>query len=308
MKHAGIQPPRRLRAIGTATVGALLFLFSLASITLADEALVEKSLSQISDNRVSALGQRALQIHTNDWKHSETEHFVYHYFNSFVATPVAVESEFYYRVIAKELDKDTAQWERKCQIFIFETDDDWHEFQKAGGLEPWTGGIHAQGELFIQRNPQKKFKGDALAHEITHLVVHRFFGSGIPRWLDEGLAEYTATRWYASFWRARGYLAHPRSHTVGPESYIRLNDLTSMVSYPAQEAQVIAFYFESERLVRFLEAADKQGFLKFLDAMCSGNRFDTALEKGFGSKFYNADALEQQFKPYAAKEHTDPAS
>ena len=114
-------------------------------------------------------------------------------------------------MIAKELEKDTAQFERKSHIFIFEEDADWRQFQQTGGLEKWTGGIHSQGQLFIQRNPQVKWKGNSLAHEVTHLVVHRFFNGEIPLWLDEGLAEYTASRWYASFWRMRGYAARSRA-------------------------------------------------------------------------------------------------
>jgi len=287
---------------------AALFSLIAGSPAKADDTFVEKSLSQLSDSNVGTLGQKALGIRSNDWKHAETDHFVYHYFDSFVAQPVAVEAEFYYRVIAKELEKDTAQWERKCHIFIFEQDDDWHQFQQVGGLEKWTGGIHAQGELFIQRNPQRKFKGNALAHEVTHLVVHRFFGSGVPLWLDEGLAEYTASRWYASFMRMRGYNARPRSMSVSPDNYVPVGTLTAMASYPGEDNAVMTFYAESERLVRFLSAADKHGFLEFLDAMSRGNRFDTALEKGFGSKYFNLEALEHDFKPYAMKDYAESSN
>ena len=270
-----------------------------------EEQLPEKPLPQISDHALGTLGQKALTIRPNDWKHSETANFVYHFFTPFVARPVATEAEFYYRVIAKELEKDTTQWERKCHIYIFEQDEDWAQFRQVGGLEPWTGGIHSQGQLFIQRNPQMKFKGNTLGHEVTHLVVHRFFGEGIPLWLDEGLAEYTASRWYAAFWRSRGYNARPRSISVSPDSYVPLATLTSLLAYPQQDQQVVAFYTESERLVRFLSAADKPGFLKFLEAMSKGNRFDTALDKGLGSKFHDLDALESGFKPYAMKDHVD---
>ena len=294
-----------------AVIAALCLAAGLACAPVAradDEPLQEKPLSQISDSSIGILGQKALQIHENDWKHAETAHFVYHYFDSFIANPVAVEAEFYYRMISKELDKDTTQWERKCHIYIFEQDEDWHQFQKVGGLEPWSGGIHSQGQLFIQRNPQRKFKGNSLAHEVTHLVVHRFYGEGIPLWLDEGFAEYAASRWYASFYRMRGYNARPRSASVAPDSYLTVNALTSLVSYPQQDNEVLTFYAESERLVRFLSVADKQGFLQFLDAMGRGNRFDTALEKGFGSKFFNVEALNEQFKPYAVKDYVESSN
>ena len=140
--------------------------------------LVEKPLAQLTDHAITPLGERALAIRPTEWKHGETANFIFHYFSDAIAKPMAREAEFYYRVISKELERDTKQWERKCHVFIFEDDADWAKFKVAGGLEPWSGGIHAQGELFLPRNPHQKFKGNALAHELTHLIVYRFYGAG----------------------------------------------------------------------------------------------------------------------------------
>jgi len=128
-------------------------------------------------------------------------------------------------------------------------------------------------------------------------------GTGVPLWLNEGFAEYAASRGYAAFWRARGYKANPRSQAVNPAQWIAVTSLTSMVSYPSDELQVVTFYNESERLVRFLAATDKAGFLTFFEALAQGNHFDTALNKGFSGKFFNTEALEKAFKEYATKEH-----
>lgn len=285
----------------------LLFFFLLTLGAWAEETslnFTEKTLSQLSDRQVSPLGEKALSIRPNDWHHAETANFIYHYFSESAAHPVATEAEFYYHAIAAELEKDTSHWERKCHIFIFEDENDWHSFQAVGGLEPWTGGIHSQGELFIPRSPGK-FKGNALAHEVTHLVVYRFFGSGVPLWLNEGLAEYTATRWYASFWRARGFMARPKSIAIAPENYLPLAKLTSYIGYPNTDAEVIAFYSESERLVRFLSAIDKHHFSSFLEDMGKGARFESAFDKAFGNKYLNTEALEKDFKPYAAKDYAE---
>lgn len=264
--------------------------------------LAEVQLSQLSDARVSPLGQRALAIRSADWKHAETANFIYHFFHGFIATPVSVEAEFYYRAIARELERDTSQWERKCQIFIFEKPEDWRAFQTSAQLEPWTGGIHSAGDLFIQRDPEMKFKGRTLGHEVAHLVVHRFFGSGLPIWLKEGYAEYASIRGYASFMRARNYSAKPASYAVPPADFIPLKELTEMLAYPADVQKVTTFYHESQALTRFLAAADKQQFLAFFDAMSKGNRFESALWKTFGARFPSLDALEREFKEYAAKD------
>lgn len=259
--------------------------------------------SRLSDRNVSALGQAALQVRPQEWKHGETDHFVYHFFQSYVATPVSVEAEFFYKIVADELQRDTRQWERKCHIFIFENAADWAAFQKRGSLDPWTGGLHAAGELFIHRDASRKWKGQVLGHEIAHLVVYRFFGAGIPLWLNEGYAEYAASRGYAAFHRARGYAAKPRSQAINPALYLPVATLTSQLSYPADPVQVGVFYDESERLVRFLSAANKSGFSVFFEAMSKGNRFDSALSKGFGSRFASLEALDTEFKGYSTKEH-----
>jgi hypothetical protein len=230
---------------------------------------------------------------------------VYHFFQTFIATPVSVEAEFYYRIIAEELDRDTKEWQRKCHIFIFEQPQDWKAFQKKASLDPWTGGIHANGELFIQRDPAKRYKGSTLGHEVAHLVLHRFLGSGIPLWLNEGYAEYAASKGHAAYHRARGFLAKPRSSPVSPAAFIPLADLTTATSYPRDVPTLGTFYIESEKLVRFLAGINARNFLEFLECMARGNRFDTALQTGYGSRFTGVAALEQEFRTYASKDYDD---
>ncbi len=284
---------------------ALLSLFAIslaeAQVNLGNFKPVE--FRQLTDTALMPLGQAALQIRPADWRHAETAHFVYHFFHDFIAAPVSSEAEFYYRIVSTELQKDTAQWGRKCHIYIFEKPEDWAAFQTRGALDPWTGGLHAAGELFIQRNPENKFKGRALGHEIAHLVVFRFFGNGVPLWLNEGYAEYASERGYAAFHRTRGYNASPMARGLAEEQFVPLAQLTSAVSYPQEVAQVTAFYSESERLVRFLSGADKGGFLTFLESLAHGNRIESALSKGFGARFSSLEALERDFKAYLSKDH-----
>jgi hypothetical protein len=270
--------------------------------------LREEPLDGLSDSQVSALGRKALEIRPDDWHHAETKNFIYHFQHNFIATPVSVEAEFYYGFIAKDLARDTTEWERKSHITIFEQPEDWHTFQASAQLEPWTGGIQSGGDLFIVRNPAYKFKGHSLAHEIAHLVVFRFFGNGVPRWLNEGYAENVALRSWSSYFRARGYLAKPNSTAVSPSDYIPLAELTTMEEYPTEVAKVEAFYHESERLVRFLTATDKAAFRDFFDALAHGNRFETALAKAFGMHFSSTAALEAVFKPYASKDYDESDS
>ena len=261
--------------------------------------LPEVEFSRLSQRDPNPLGAQALAIQAQDWKHAETEHFIYHFVHGYVATPVATEAEFYYRVIVKELLREPPTSDTKSHIYIFEKPEDWQAFQGRGQLEPWTGGIHSQGSLFIVRNPAFKFSDNSLGHEIVHLVMHRYYPDSIPRWLDEGFAQYVSKNAHASYQRARGYLARPHAPSVAATELFPLAELATM-DYPADSARVGVFYEESERLVRFLVATDKGSFLKLLDALARHQPFETAVMRSFSSKFTSVASMEERFRAYAA--------
>ena len=263
------------------------------------DGLQEKPFASLSSPYVTPLGAVALSIRPAEWKHAETDNFIYHYFHSFIATPVSVEAEFYYRVVARDLNKDTSHWERKAHIFVFEQPEDWKSFQTKANLDPWTGGIHQGGSLFIQRDPGFKFKGNTLGHETAHLVIDRFYGSNVPLWLNEGYAEYISRVAYASFYRARGYDSHPRTNMLTADSFLPLDRLTNALTYPTEVKEVLAFYTESEKLVRFLNGADKTKFQVMLDLLAHGSLFENALHGAYGTLYPSPHLLEEAFKPYA---------
>jgi hypothetical protein len=263
-------------------------------------ALPEVEFSQLSQRDPNPLGEKALAIHPEQWKHGETDHFIYHFIHTYVATPVSVEAEFHYRVVAKELDRESPAGDTKSHVYIFENPDDWHQFQAFGKLEPWTGGIHSAGSLFIQRDPSYKFSGNVLGHEIVHLVLHRFYPDGVPCWLNEGFAQYVSKGAHASYQRARGYLAKPHSEAIAADGLIPLTKLIA-ITYPPSD-NVNTFYDESERLVRFLALTDKPSFLALLDALARHQPFEVAFGRVYAVKFASTAVLEEKFREYAAKD------
>ena len=263
-------------------------------------SLAEVEFSQLSQRDPNSLGEKALSINPTQWKHGETEHFIYHFAHTYVATPISVEAEFHYRVVAKELERDQPTTDIKSHVYIFERPEDWQCFQGLGELEQWTGGIHSQGSLFILRNPEQKFSGNVLGHEIVHLVLHRFYSDGIPCWLNEGIAQYISKSARASYQRARGYLSKPHSEAVATDDIIALTILAGLTRPPSDCVET--FYDESERLVRFLVATDKPSFLALLDALGRHQPFETALPRTYPTKFSTIAVLEEKFRDYAAKD------
>jgi hypothetical protein len=282
-------------------VALLLALCATATAQLAPvtglNSLTEIPHAQLSHHDRNPLGLKALALNPQEWKHAETEHFIYHFQKSYVATPVSVEAEFHFRVIAKELGQTAAAWPHKAHIYIFERPADWESFQSVGGLEPWTGGIQSGSSLFIVRNPAYKFTDNSLGHEIVHLLVRRWYGERIPLWLNEGLAQYLSKNAHASYLRARGYRAKPSSSAVAAEKFIPLTVLATM-SYPPAD-QVDAFYDQSERLARFLAAADKPKFLELLGNLARGEAFHVTVPRLFSAHYSSMAVLEERFRAYA---------
>ncbi len=279
---------------------SILFVTSAVAQINESSSLPEIEFSQLSQRDPNPLGEKALAIHPEQWKHAETDHFIYHFVHSYVATPVSVEAEFHYRVIAKELERDQPAGDVKSHIYIFERPEEWQQFQVFGNLEPWSGGIHSAGSLFIQRNPAYKFSNNLLGHEIVHLVLHRFYADGIPCWLNEGFAQFISKDAQASYQRARGYVSKPHSDAIAPQDLIPLSVLTA-ATHPFSD-RVHIFYDESERLVRFLAATDKPAFLGLLDALARHQPFESALPRSYPGKFANTASLEEKFRDYASKD------
>ncbi len=262
-------------------------------------SLTEVDFASLSQRDPNPLGEKALAINPEQWKHAETEHFIYHFVHGYVATPVSIEAEFHYRVVAKELERDQPASDVKSHIYIFERPEDWQQFQVYGHLEPWSGGIHSAGSLFIQRNPAFKFSGNALGHEIVHLVLHRFYPDSIPLWLDEGLAQFISKDAHASYERARGYQAKPHSAAVEINDFIPVATLTTM-GYPPSN-RVRTFYDESERFVRFLAETDKHSFLLLLDALARHQPFETTTMQLYSGRFASLENLEEKFRQYSTQ-------
>lgn len=261
--------------------------------------LTDVPFDQLSEKEVTQLGKAALAIRDKDWKHAETAHFIFHFFHGFVASRVSSEMEFYYNCYSQELKKDTSQWQRKCHVFVFEQDEDWRAFLVNAKLDPWTGGLHSRDELFIQRNPQYKFKGNALGHETAHLVLYRFFGPGIPLWLNEGYAENASMKFYAQLEYKRGYLSKPHSEKIEEADYIPIKKLNSMVEYPEPEKDVVLFYAESEKAVNFLRRQGIEKLSPFIDALAKGGTLENALWNTYGSQLSSMEAFDREFKSFA---------
>ena len=72
----------------------LVLLFAMLGCSFAQQpqplgSLPEVALEKLSDRSFTALAMRALGVRGGEWRHAETEHFIYHFFDAPTAAAVS---------------------------------------------------------------------------------------------------------------------------------------------------------------------------------------------------------------------------
>ncbi len=274
-----------------------LFSFLVVSPSLSESPVKLVDWRDLSDRDISSDGRTALQVNRDLWKHAETMHFVYHFRDEKEAQTVYVHAEAYYQWIKEMFGITEDRWTVKCHVYIFEDKVFWKEFNKQPGerlpgAEAYTNGT----ELFIYREPFYLEPQKALAHEITHIVVHRFLKGTLPLYLNEGFAEFMSYKAIAL--QADGNEYNFRTIAMIPEeNFIPLNELAAMKNYPQTQEEKETFYHESELFARYLILNhDRKKFYSLLERSASGASLDEALKEIYGT---DLATLAHKFRTYA---------
>lgn len=288
--------------IGSRKLAGILFLFiSLIRVLGETTKLEDLEWDQKQSQILRREGKEALAIEGIDWRHAETEHFIYHYSQRWMAERAASEAETYYSWIKKDLKIDDDRWELKGHIFIFEKEPDWKNFVHKTGVDRWSGGVCIGNEIFLLSPPASNpFTGGTLPHEMSHLVINRFVRGRVPVWLNEGFAEQQSRKHFTTYTKPKGFNFSFRPNVVSQKNYLPLEELTTSADYPSDPVKVHSFYTESMRLVQFLiEDHPKQDFLEFLQAMGDGMQFDHAFDRVYGVVYPTLEMFETKFKQVA---------
>jgi hypothetical protein len=265
-----------------------------------DPELVEKPFNQLSDQRLDMLGQMALSIRPEAWKHAETDHFVLHYRRVTEAKKVAREVEFDIAFVAKSLGALPAQYEKKSHVFIFEDDAEWQTFLDKVKKPSWIASFAYRDELFLNLRSTTpgapSFDSRTLAHETTHAVVARLYpGTRWPLWLNEGLAEYMGA---ASVAARKNQPIQRHEHTL-TFAGMSLDTLQQMQVYPDDPVQVAELYETAEKLVRYIMTElPRERFTQFIDAVLAGRSLKDALLYVYPDKIASYDDFLKKYAKF----------
>ena len=194
----------------------------------------------------------------------------------------------------RRLAGDTgARLERPVDIYIYAS----YQDLRGSMIYPqeWTGGVAftRYGTIAIGIAPDNLDWGRrAMAHELAHLVIHQMTlnpYSGLPVWLDEGLAMYAEGPLELS---AADYL----DKMAAEGELITVRSLSSPFSAFAEEASLA--YAQSYSLVDFLIASyGQEKMLALLHTFRQGSSYDGALRQVYG---FDMDDLDTLWRDYIA--------
>ena len=255
--------------------------------------LIQRAWQQLSDQTVSTIGGRVLEIQPAQWRHAETENFVLHFRRVTDANAVAREIEFDFWFVAKELGASKEQYARKSHVYIFKDEREWQKFLVETSAPSWAQSLARGDELFLNVRGAGGFDEETVAHEATHAVVARIYGGRRwPVWLSEGFAEYMARASVA----ARHHQHVRRNQRALQMAELTFAELTATTIYPTSPAHVGQLYETSEKFVRYLfNKYPKQLFRTFVDRVLAGESAATALSAVYGNEFNDMAAFERKF-------------
>ena len=186
------------------------------------------------------------------------------------------------------LAQDTgAELEKQVEMYIYADADDLRGAMVFS--REWAGGraFTRYGTLAIGISPDDLDWGErAIVHELTHLVIHQVTlnpYSGLPTWLDEGLAMHTEGELEPVFTAVL-------DAAVAEDGLISVRSLSSPFS--AHVGQSLLSYAQSYSIVDFLITEYGQGeMLELLNTFSRGSSYDGALERVYGFDMDGLDAL-----------------
>lgn len=156
-------------------------------------------------------------------------------------------------------------WSLRCHVVLHPTAESYLREVGQGQMTAGSSLIEFEGTTMVTRRVDLRADhpdgfADALAHELTHVVVaDRFTELQIPRWADEGMAVLADS--------PKKQAAHHADLQAARNArkMFRLVELVELEQYPSAAEQA-TFYGQSASLVRYLvEQRGAREFLAFVD-------------------------------------------
>ncbi len=240
-------------------------------------------------------------VHADGWRQEKSQHFqVFYIQDAAFAASVVEWAEHYYTQITLDLglnhvikrDRQPWLWDERCRIYLFPNHD---AYLKATGAPAWSGGmVNYRERVVYSFVGARALVESTLPHELAHILFREYVGFDnpeVPRWLDEGVAQYAEAgrRQESLDWMQRG---------VAAGVYVPLEQLSRLAVNRAHGGTARVFYAQAVSLVHFLLA--QYGSRRFID-FCSNLRDGYPLERALS--FATSGSLQSLAELEAAWRH-----
>lgn len=224
----------------------------------------------------------ALESVGRTWKHAESRFFILHYQSLSYARRVARMADFQYQFIAADLPGFEDRFTEKSHIIVVRDREEWQEFlSRSGSFPTWAAAFVRGDTMFLFDLDNSEANAAVLAHEMSHLVLNRFFVHRPPLWLNEGLAEWYGNMGHEAF---KGQKVDPERGMGKLDQPFPLTDLVSLPQYPTEPEAIARYYATSKQVVGMLMLRkDQPSFLRFLkEIVVNGRPFTEPLSDVYG--------------------------
>jgi len=241
-------------------------------------------------------------VSAHTWQEKTSTHFrVFHQQQPVIAATVLQYAEAYYNQIRLDLglthvvlrDAVPWLWEKRCQIYLYP---DRQSYRQATGAPAWAGGfvLYKQRTIYSYLGAAT-FLEQTLPHELAHILFREFVGfenPRIPRWLDEGVAQYAEVGRREAAWDVM-------RHWLAQGATLPLSQLQTLRLAHASPGTAQVFYYQAVTLVHFFMAAYGPGrFLDFCRNLRDGYSVERALSFATGSRIASLEALEEAWRAF----------
>ena len=241
-----------------------------------------------------------------EWQEVKGTHFIVRYLGSTVkpagsdypgeiaafAADVADRAERYYGRIAADLGyarySEFWTWDKRVKLYIYP---DHAAYVGSSGHPEWSQGMADYAKKEISSYAfSRNFLDSILPHELAHLIFRDFVGfeGEVPRWLDEGVAQWEEEANRPEKLRMVKAL-YDHGGLLSLAEMMRLN----INAVKNDDRLVAAYYVQSVSLVGFLlETYGADEFAAFCRELRDGKTMDEALASAYPLHIRDLDDLE----------------
>jgi hypothetical protein len=236
------------------------------------------------------------------WQEKTSTHFrVFYQQNPTFAAAVLEYAEAYHSQIRLDLglthvvqrDQVPWLWDKRCQIYLYPNR---QAYRQATGAPAWSSGfVNYPRRMVYSHLEVSSFLEQTLPHELAHIMFREFVGFDnyrIPRWLDEGVAQYAELNRRAEAWDVM-------RQGLAQGIYIPLSQLNALHVGHASGSTAHVFYTQAATLVHFFLAAyGPRRFIDFCSNLRDGYSVERALSFATGGSIASLSALEDAWRAF----------